>query len=179
MEKEANLRRRPFLWQKGRRKSLFFTTKTSFLKKKDHSLPTDYSRRLKRGDLCLLKRTSFAKGIQKKLAFKLQKNAFEVMDRVGTNTFRCKSILTDDICILPGDLLLITRNQTKEDLLRLCERMEEMATKNEASNSPPMTRRRARGAQLSPSIDANFVLNAGLTTKSHYGGIGLDALEWI
>ena len=151
----------------------------SFLKKKDHSSPTDYGRRLKSGDLCLLKRTSFAKGIQKKLAFKLQKNAFEVMDRVGTNTFRCKSILTDDICILPGDLLLITRNQTKEDLLRLCERMEEMATKNEASNSPPMTRRRARGAQLSPSIDANFVLNAGLTTKSHYGGIGLDALEWI
>ena len=164
------------LAKKAAEDSLIWNVK-AFLKKKEQRSPTDYGRRLKKGDLCLLKRTSFAKGIQPKLAFKLQKNAFEIMDRVGTNTFRCKSILTNEICILPGDLLLITRNQTKDQLLALCAKMEQVATRNEATNSPPLTRRRARAHQTTPSVDVNFVTNAGLSTVCCFPTVDLSVLD--
>ena len=59
-----------------------------FLKKRNDKSLSDYSARLKVGDLCLKKKMSFPNHVNKKLAFKLHIDCFKIMSRVGTNSFR-------------------------------------------------------------------------------------------
>ena len=133
----------------------------SFLKRKQTRSPTHFGRRLKVGDLVLRKRTSFTAGSARKMAFKSTKECNEITHRVATNAFRCKSLLDGKISLIPGDHLLKTRGQTKDSLVYLCKRMEEIAVKNEASASPPLTRRRT--ALLAPPEANNlFISDVGI-----------------
>ena len=136
-------------------------TVKNFLKRKQTRSPTDYGRRLKVGDLVLRKRTSFTAGSARKMAFKLIRDAYEIVQRVATNSFRCKSLLDGKVLLIPGDHLLKTRGQTKDSLCNLCNEMEAVAARNEATASPPMTRRRA-ASLAPPEVDNLFVESIGI-----------------
>ena len=58
------------------------------LRQKEYESPQDHAKKLWVDDLVLKKRTSFAKNVTKKTAYKLAIDAFIVVARVATNLFR-------------------------------------------------------------------------------------------
>ena len=101
-----------------------------FLKRRNDKSASDYSSRLKVGDLCLKKKMRFPNNVNKKLAFKLHIDCFKIMSRVGTNSFRCQSLRDGNNQVLPGDVLVRVKSLDEAGLLELCREMEKIASRN-------------------------------------------------
>ena len=95
-----------------------------FMRRSPLTSPTDFTNKIKVGELCLKKRTSFPTHSPKKLSYKLVVDAFKVVDKVATNNFRVKSIISGDVIILPGDQLVKVVALDEEELRGLCREME-------------------------------------------------------
>ena len=99
----------------------------------------------------------FPRNSPKKLCFRVVVDAFRVVDRVGTNSFRCESLTTGRKELLSGDVLIKLRHHTEESARQLCLRMEEAQMRNEARVDRPRTRASARaeeGAEAGGSVSA-------------------------
>ena len=126
-----------------------------FLQCHQLSSPTDYTQKLKIGDLCLRQRTSFAASSPRKLQFKLKIEAYRVVSKVATNAFRVVSIISGDTCVLPGDVLIKVSALNEDKLSALCHEMEATAARNaalmasdDASQTDDNGRRVGRSARL-------------------------------
>ena len=113
-----------------------------FLKRKARWSPMDHSRKLRVGDLCLKKKTSFPISAPRKLAFRLNIDAFIIVSKVASNAYRCRSIMDGGERILPGDVLMLVHGYTEDNLRRLVLKMEETAVRNSAVASGMETRAR-------------------------------------
>ena len=113
------------------------------LRLKEHKSPQDHARKLRVDDLVLKKRTSFAKNVTKKTAYKLAIDAFIVIARVATNSFRVRSLMDDAVYCLPGDQLIKVSNLDEEGMRKLVHSMEPSAAKGLPLPSRPRTRARA------------------------------------
>ena len=91
----------------------------------------------------LRKRTSFAKNVTKKTAYKLAIDAYMVIARVVTNTFCVKSLINNAISVFPGDHPIKISNLDEEGLKQLVQSMETAAAKGLPKPSRPRTRARA------------------------------------
>ena len=112
----------------------------SFLRRRVEEAPTDFSRRLRAGDMTLKKRTSFPVGVPKKHCHKVALDGFEVVSRCATNTFLCRSVMNGAEIVLPGDLLVRLRGHDVHSLRRLVESMIEATTKTERREQRRLTR---------------------------------------
>ena len=110
------------------------------LRRKEHESPQDHARKLRVDDLVLKKRTSFAKNVTKKTAYKLAIDAYRVIARVATNSFRVKSLMDDAISCLPGDQLIKVSNLDEDGMRQLVHLMESSAAKGLPQPSRPRTR---------------------------------------
>ena len=102
----------------------------SFIKRQEKRSPTNVSAKIRVGDLCLQRRTSFPAHAPRKLAFKLVVDAFKVISKVATNSFRVESLLTKRQTIIPGDHLIKTRHLDASSLIELCREMERVTVQN-------------------------------------------------
>ena len=127
----------------------------SHIRRKQLRSPTNWTRRLKIGDLALRKRTTWPSSTPKKLGWKIVVDAYRVTSRVATNSFRVTSLLTQREFVFPGDILIKVRMKTEEELVELCRRMEEVAERNSARPSRPMTRRSTAEASAAADADAS------------------------
>ena len=116
----------------------------NFLKREKNRSPTNYQRRLRVGDFCLKKRTSFHDSTPVKLSFKIKIDGFEIISRIATNSFRCKSVVDDHVEVLPGDLLVKLRNFDRDSLKTLVESMQRAANLHNAAPARPNTRASSR-----------------------------------
>ena len=91
--------------------------------------PTDYTSKLKVGSLCLRKRTVFPTQSPRKLCYKVVVNAYRITSKLGTNAWRCVSLIDGGRAILPGDHLVKVSGLTEEELVALCREMEITAAK--------------------------------------------------
>ena len=97
------------------------------LKREEKKSPANYSRRLKIGDLVLKKKTTFPTHSPRKLAFKIVIQAYKVIARLATNTYRVKSIVDETLEIQPGDHLVRLTNMREDQVLkRLMEKTSQM-----------------------------------------------------
>ena len=99
----------------------------SHITRQKATLPTSYTRTLRAGDLALRKRTIFPVGAPKKLCHKLKIEAYKILKRVATNSFRVVSVVTGVEEILPGDLLCKVKRFDEEGLRQLVEAMRKTA----------------------------------------------------
>ena len=58
------------------------------------------------------------------------------MEKTGTNNFRCKSLITGQITIMPGDQLIKINTLDEDKLLQLCREMERTAAKEALGTAP-------------------------------------------
>ena len=122
-------------------------------KKPSTHSPTDNSAKLRPNDLALKKRTTFPTAAPKKLAYKINIDAYKIDARVATNAYKCTSLITKRQVILPGDQIIKLRNLSEEEVVALVKRMEELAEKERITrSSSPRTLRSGR------QINANFVV---------------------
>ena len=110
------------------------------LKREEKTSPANYSRRLKVGDLVLKKKTTFPTHSPKKLAFKVVIQAYKVISRLATNTFRVQSIVDNSLEIQPGDHLIRLTNMSEEQVLKLVRSMEKTSQVNTAVTDRAQTR---------------------------------------
>ena len=110
------------------------------LKREEKTSPANYSRRLKVGDLVLKKKTTFPTHSPKKLAFKVVIQAYKVIARLATNTFRVQSIVDNSLEIQPGDHLIRLTNMSEEQVLKLVRSMEKTSQVNTAVTDRAQTR---------------------------------------
>ena len=101
----------------------------NFLRRQEMRSPTNYSARIRVGDFALKKRTSFPMNSPKKLCHKIVVDAYEVMQRVATNSFRVKSILSGENSIVPGDHLQKVR-LTRDKLIQLARELKRVTVSN-------------------------------------------------
>ena len=128
----------------------------SFLRRQELRSPTNYSRRLRVGDFALRKRTSWPTSTPWKLGFRVVIDAFRIIARVATNSFRCESIVTNEISILPGDLLVRVRGHDESSLSELVRRMNEASQRHTTGPTTAVTRSRSSGIScLFTSIETN------------------------
>ena len=128
----------------------------SFLRRQELRSPTNYSRRLRVGDFALRKRTSWPTSTPWKLGFRVVIDAFRIVARVATNSFRCESIVTNEISILPGDLLVRVRGHDESSLSELVRRMNEASQRHTTGPTTAVTRSRSSGIScLFTSIETN------------------------
>ena len=117
-----------------------------YMKRQKLTSPTDYTSRLKVGQLCLRKRTIFPTSSPRKLCYKITVDGYRIVAKTGTNSFRCESIINKQETIIAGDHLIKINGLTEEELKSLCEEMESTAAREALSNSRPTpdgdTRRR-------------------------------------
>ena len=98
--------------------------------------PTDYSSKLKVGQLCLRKRTVFPTSSPKKLCYKVVVQGYKILSKVATNHFRVQSVIDGTIVTLPGDLLIKVSTLTEGELVELCNEMERAAAKEALTRAP-------------------------------------------
>ena len=91
--------------------------------------------RIKAGDICLKKRTTFASDSPKKLQYRRVVDAFEVERRVATNSFRCKSVVDGVSRIFAGDHLIKLAGFNRQRALALVESMELARDKGASTRS--------------------------------------------
>ena len=126
-----------------------------FLRRQKLTSPTDYSRKLKVGDLCLRRRTSFAPSAPKKLQFRLKIEAYEITSKLATNAFHACSLMDNRCVVLPGDVLIKVASLSKEELRALCREMETIAARSNALSTPISgTDDRGRGVRRSARVRA-------------------------
>ena len=138
------------------------------IKKTPITSPTDFTNKIKVGQLALKKRSIFPQGAPKKLAFKTLIQPLKVIQKVATNSYKCINLLTQEESIVAGDLLIKVSALDERGLKKLCEDMEETVRRNaagrgafdgpgeeDAEEVPVRRSRRIRGQQ--PEIqDANL-----------------------
>ena len=112
----------------------------AFVRRQERRSPTNQSAKVRVGDLCLKKRTSFPANAPRKLAFKIIADAYEVKSKVGSNSYRVESLLTGEEAVLPGDHLIKTRNLSAVDLVELCKEIERVSIMNQQRPSKRLTR---------------------------------------
>ena len=105
---------------------------------------TDVGRRLRPGEFVMKKKTSFPRGAARKLCAKLVVDAYRIVSRVGTNSFRVESVIDGETSILPGDHLVRMRGHDESSVRRLCEEMERTLRRSDARATLPETRSRTR-----------------------------------
>ena len=104
---------------------------------------------VKVGELVLRRRTSFPQGAPKKLCYKVIFEPFKVINKVASNSYRCKSLINQIEIIVPGDGIVKLGKLSEQEAIALCSRMEARAAKEAASNNTPrVTRQSARGARI-------------------------------
>ena len=128
--------------QKAAMSVLDFQVKAA-LKRKEEESPQDQARKLRIGDLVLKKRTSFAKNVVKKTSHKLTIDAFIVVARIATNSYRVRSLMNEAIFCFPGDHLIRVSHLDEEGMRRLVRSMEASAARSLPVPSRPRTRARA------------------------------------
>ena len=101
--------------------------------------------RIKAGDICLRKRTTFSADSPRKLQFRRMVDAFEVERRVATNSFRCKSVVDGASHIFAGDHLIRLDGFDRQRALALVESMELARDKGAATR----TKRTHRSGRIS------------------------------
>ena len=101
-----------------------------YMKKKPLVSPTDYTNKIKVGQLCLKKRTSFPSSSPKKMAFKTLIDAYRVTGKIATNHYRVISLIDGKEYNIPGDHLIKMNSLTEDELRCLAKEMEETARKN-------------------------------------------------
>ena len=79
-----------------------------FMMRREAENVGDRYNQLKIGDLAFKKCISFWTGAPRKLQFRVDEDAFEIVSRVATNSFRCVSIVDGRVQLLPGDHLVKT-----------------------------------------------------------------------
>ena len=124
-------------------------TVRSYMKRGTKESPTNYTRKLKPGDLALKKRSSFPTHSPKKLSYKLDIDGFLVKDRVATNSFRCESVISGQVCVLPGDMLIKVKGFTRDTLADLVRSMELASLRGAASVGRRKTRARTNVDSIS------------------------------
>ena len=123
-----------------------------FRMRRERENPGDREDKLKIGDLAMKKRTSFWGSVPRKLQFKLDEDAFEIVSKIATNSFKCASIIDGEIAILPGDQL-VKSTLTKEQLASLLEKLRRVRESTSQRPDRPSTRFWTRGTQqLTPRI---------------------------
>ena len=110
------------------------------LKREEKTSPANYSRRLKIGDLVLKKKTTFPTYSPRRLAFKVVIQAYKVIPRLATNTYRVQSIVDDALEIQPGDHLVRLTNMSEDQVLKLVRSMEKTSQMNTAVTDKAQTR---------------------------------------
>ena len=116
----------------------------SYVRRKAEESPTNFTRRLKPGDLALKKRSTFPTHSPKKLSYKLDFDGYVVKDRVATNSFRCESVISGQLCVLPGDMLMKVKGFNRETLADLVRSMELASLRSTKSIGRRNTRSRTR-----------------------------------
>ena len=101
-----------------------------FIKRNELTSPTQFTKRLIPNDIVLKKRTSYPLGSPKKLCHKMTIDAYIVIERVASNSYRVRSLIDNKIYILPGDLLVRLRHHSKEDAIQLVKGMQEIVDRN-------------------------------------------------
>ena len=103
---------------------------------------------IKVGELILRKRTSFPKSSPKKLCYKVIFEPFKVLNKVASNSYRCKSLISQSEIIVPGDGIVKLGKLSNQEALALCARMEARAAEEAGSlASPRVTRQSARSVR--------------------------------
>ena len=121
-----------------------------FVQRRDKENPGDRDDKIKVGDYALKKRTSFWSGAPRKLQFKVDEDAFEVVSKLATNSYKCVSLMTGDYLILPGEQIVKTK-MDREKLKLLVRKMGELRALSSGGGSAAPTRSsRRRG----PPADA-------------------------
>ena len=133
-----------------------------FMKRQKLTSPTDYTNKLKVNDLCLRKRTSFASSSPKKLAFRINIDAYKITSKVATNSFRAKSLVSGLEEVLPGDVLIKVTSLGEEELRTLVAEMEGLAARNAAlssSSNEDGSERPRRSARIRARREEGVVIN--------------------
>ena len=115
-----------------------------YLQRREKENPGDRDDRIKVDDFCFKKRTSFWPGAPRKLQFKVDEDAFQVVSKIATNSFKCLSLINNNTVILPGDQLVKTR-LPRDDLVGLILKMQAFRGSRTRSG-PPSTRSRTAAA---------------------------------
>ena len=142
----------------------------AFVRRQGLRSPTDAGRRIRCGDICLRKRTSWASNSPRKQGVRVVIDAFEVESRVATNSFRCRSLIDGSVAVMAGDVLVKLKNFTHQSARELCARMTAAMDRAATVPEPRLTRARARAAEqnspenvdvtsISFNDDADFELN--------------------
>ena len=80
-------------------------------------------------------------------------DGFVVEERVATNAFKVRSVVTDEHQILPGDVLIKTK-LTEDELRRLADSMNVSLELSEPEIEPALTRSRARALNDDASVNS-------------------------
>ena len=108
-----------------------------YIKRQRMISPTDYTSKLKVGSLCLRKRTVFPTQSPRKLCYKLTMNCYRITSKLGTNAWRCISLIDGETAVLPGDHLVQVKGLTESELVALCREMEITAAKEALETENP------------------------------------------
>ena len=120
------------------------------LRNRQRVSPTDFSARIKIGDLALKKRTSFKSSAPKKYQHKVIINGYRVIKKLATNVYRLQSIIDGSEVVLPGEQIVRLKHHSEESLKALVKEMNSLSQGAEAKTNPMTLRRRRK---LEASID--------------------------
>ena len=141
-----------------RGKDALFHEVAAFVRRQGLQSPTDAARRIRVGDVCMKKRTSWPASLPRKQGWRVVVDAFAVESRVATNSFRCRSLVDGEISVLPGDVLIKLKNFDEDSARALCARMTTVIERNATVPEPRVTRARAReAAQRANSAEISIV----------------------
>ena len=99
------------------------------LKRTKRSSPTDFTRLLRPGDLCMKKRTVFPQNSPRKFCYKVNFEIWKTKSRVATNSYRMVNLKTGHEMIIAGDILVKLNHLSDDEALALCDEMERVANR--------------------------------------------------
>ena len=117
-----------------------------FMKRQVKTSPTDYTLKLRPGMICLQKRTSFPANSPKKLCYKTTFDVYKITSKVATNSYRVRSLRTNEEKVMPGDNLIKLTNINEHEALSLVDEMERVAAKESLATTNPTSRRSTRSS---------------------------------
>ena len=115
-----------------------------FMKRQVKKSPTDYTAKLRPGMICLQKRTSFPANSPKKLCYKTTFDVFKITSKVATNSYRVRSLKSNEEKVMPGDNLIKLTNINDNEAIELIDEMERVAAKESLATTNPSQRRATR-----------------------------------
>ena len=99
------------------------------LKRTKRTSPTDFTRLLRPGDLCMKKRTVFPANAPRKYCYKINFEIWKMKSRVATNSYRMINLKTGHEMIIAGDILVKLNHLNDDEALALCDEMERVANR--------------------------------------------------